>query len=134
MAIAVSTVRPDQARDYWPHIQPHIERALEYGWNTSDEVLALIEVAQAQCWLAVDEGKVLGAWVTRIEQSERGRFCLLWLAGGERLHEWLHLVGEHTEPWAKENGCTQMQMVGRKGWVKRLPDYKWTSIVLRKDL
>lgn len=134
MDVAVTTVPPARAREFWPHVERQINMALEYGWNTPEEVLALIENAQAQCWLAIKGDKVLGTWVTRIEQSERGRFCLVWLAGGEKVHEWVHLVGENVEPWARENGCEEMQVVGRKGWVKRLPDYKWTSVVLRKSL
>lgn len=134
MGVAVSTVRPDHARVYWPHIEPLIARAAEYGWNTTDEVLALIEQSQAQCWLALDEGRLIGTWITKIEQSGKGRFCLVWLAAGERVNEWIPLVREYTEPWARENGCKEMQIIGRKGWVKKLPDYKWTAIVLRKEL
>lgn len=134
MSVSVSTIPPERAREYWPYVAPNIERALEYGWNTPLEVLALIENAQAQCWIAVDEGKLIGVWVTRIEQSGVGRFCLVWLAGGERVSEWIPLVQEHTESWARENGCSEMQIIGRKGWAKRLPDYKWTAIVLKKEL
>lgn len=125
---------PEHARAYWPHIKEHIERALEYGWNTPEEVLALIENAQAQCWFAYDDEKVYGVWITRIEQSDIGRYCLVWLAGGERANQWVPMVTEHTEPWAKSQGCEHMQVVGRKGWVKRLPEYKWTAVVLRKEL
>jgi len=132
--VAVLTVPPARAGEFWPHISQHIEKALEYGWNTPEEVLTLIENAQAQCWLAVKGDRVLGVWVTRIEQSERGRYCLVWLTGGERVHEWLHLVGDEVEPWARENGCEELQLVGRKSWVRRLPEYKWTSVVLRKSL
>ena len=130
----VATVPPAKAREYWPYVEPHVEKALEYGWNQPEEVLELIANAQAQCWMAIDGEKVMGVWVTRVEQSERGRFCLVWLAAGEKVHEWLHLVTEKVEPWAKENGCSEMQIVGRKGWVRRLPDYKWTAVVLRKEI
>lgn len=130
----IGTVPPARARDFWPHISQHIEAALDYGWNTPEEVLALIENAQAQCWFAFDGDKVWGVWVTRIEQSSRGRFCLVWLAGGEKSNQWIPLVTEHTEKWAREQGCENMQIVGRKGWVKKMPDYKWTAVVLRKEL
>lgn len=134
MPVSVSTVPPQEARVYWPHVLPLLDKAIEFGWNTADEVFGLIESAQAQCWLAVEGNRLIGVWVTKVEQSARGRFCLVWLAGGEQVNKWMPMVQEYTEPWAKENGCSEMQIVGRKGWVKKLPDYKWTAIVLRKEL
>lgn len=134
MSVSVSVVPPGQTAEYWPYVSPLIEKALVHGWNTPEEVYALIDESKAQCWLAIENNRVIGTWVTRIEQADIGRFCLVWLGGGEQSNKWIPLIQEYTEPWAKENGCKEMQIVGRKGWVKRLPEYKWTAVVLRKEL
>ncbi len=54
-------------------------------------------------------------------------------ATGEHAHEWVHLIAE-IEAWAKANGCGKVEAMARKGWAKRLPDYRMTHVLLEKDI
>lgn len=36
--------------------------------------------------------------------------------------------------WARELGCTSMEIIGRKGWERQLSDYTASAVVLVKDL
>jgi hypothetical protein len=62
----------------------------------------------------------------------------LWICGvrfltGEDSGQWLYLV-DQLEEWARANGCSRLDIVARKGWAKKLPDYKLTHVLLEKDL
>jgi len=62
----------------------------------------------------------------------------LWICGvrfltGEDSGRWLYLV-DQLEAWARANGCSRLDIVARKGWAKKLPDYKLTHVLLEKDL
>jgi hypothetical protein len=41
---------------------------------------------------------------------------------------------EHIESWARTMGCYAIEIVGREGWQRVLPDYKRTAVVLEKPL
>lgn len=52
---------------------------------------------------------------------------------GEDSKEWLPLLSL-IESHARDNGCGKIEMWARKGWGKKLPDYKLTHVLLEKDL
>jgi hypothetical protein len=85
-------------------------------------------------WGMHDEGHPIAIWVTKIETTPTAVRGLLWIAAGEPLNEGLALFREHTEPWLKEKGCTFIEIVGRRGWGKVLPDYEETATVFVKEL
>ena len=41
---------------------------------------------------------------------------------------------DEMEEWGKSVGCKSSYFSGRKGWVKRLPDYKQITVTLHKEL
>lgn len=59
------------------------------------------------------------ALVTKIQTDSKGRFCLLLSCAGENLKGWSEFV-EHVERWARDRGCTETRLYGRRGWAKVL--------------
>lgn len=102
-------------------------------WLPSD-VREALESAQAQLWGSHDEGRVLGIWITKLEQVGARRRGLLWIAAGTALDDGLELYRRYTEPWFKAKGCDYSQIIGRKGWKRVLPDYSEAGIILEKRL
>lgn len=120
-----------QLDDVWPRCAEHIAPALAHAGNTHtlEHVRQAIEENRAQLW-PVGE---LGTVVTEIEQMPSGlRICRLWLAGGKMaaLIEAEKVIAE----WAKENGCDAVEITGRKGWRKVLPEYRHVADVLWRTL
>jgi hypothetical protein len=56
--------------------------------------------------------------VTRLlrESTSGNLHCRIWLVGGSRLSEWAPDFIEKLIPWAKAEGCTEINGSGRKGW------------------
>lgn len=98
------------------------------------EVKEALVTAHAQLWGAHDDGRVLGIWITRIENVGSRKRGLLWIAAGSPLEVGLKLYHEFTEPWLKQQGCEYVQIVGRKGWQRVLPEYREAGVILEKVL
>ena len=89
-----------------------------------------------QLWISwnVKTNVVEAAIVTEIIDYPRLRSCRYFLAGGTNMKSWFNPIKEQVEQWAKLNKCQRIELVGRKGWVKWLRDYKQKHIILMKEL
>lgn len=125
----VFTLHSYEIADNWLWISSFLRRVERPDW-TFENVRSELENARAQLWGAHCGGIPRGIWITRIE-GDRG---LLWIAAGEPLDVGLRLFNEHTVPWLKSKGCKYVQIIGRKGWKRVLPDYEDVGIVLERRL
>ena len=117
--------------DWWHWVRdlllPAINRAGEY---TEEQVREQLATKDAQLWVAVEDVIEL-AVVTRISVRARGSVCEIWLLGGKSPDRWMHFL-DVIEQAARERGCAGMEVVGRAGWERMLPDYRRTAVVLKK--
>jgi hypothetical protein len=58
--------------------------------------------------------------------------CRIWLAGGDM--DELMEAEKNICVWARELGCSSMEIIGRKGWERQLSDYTASAVVLVKEL
>lgn len=115
----------------WQRCAPFIQRAVERtdGAFDIEYVREGVLSGDAQLWPGQNS-----AVVTRIETHPSGlKACLLWLAGGDDLAE-LKKLETAISAWAKRMGCERMEIIGRRGWLKALSDYREGSTVLVRDL
>jgi hypothetical protein len=88
----------------------------------------------AQLWLASsEECGVESGMITKIADNAERRICLIEALGGNSRQRWMEHLAT-IEAWAASKGCDAVQVKGRRGWAKMLPDFKLTSITLEKDL
>lgn len=117
--------------EHWPDVRdmllPAIERAGEYD---EAEVIRQIETTEAQLWLVGDGD---AAVVTSISTRAAGKVCMIWLLGGRDPKAWIDGI-ETIESAAREAGCVGMEITGRAGWARLLPDYRQTAVIIRKAL
>ncbi len=116
--------------DEWGRLRHHILAALEHAGETHTEhdVLDLLRRDQAQFWPANNS-----AMVTEIVGYPNGSHCRIWLAGGN-YDELRELERDRLIPWARSQGCRRIELVGRKGWARRLEDYREVATVLAKEI
>jgi hypothetical protein len=115
----------------WERCAPFIDRAVERADGAFDleYVKTKVFTNQAQLWPGQNS-----AVVTRLETHPSGLLtCLLWLAGGDDLSE-LKALEKAISAWAKAMGCERMEIIGRRGWLKALDDYREGSTVLVRNL
>lgn len=112
----------------WPLAEPHLKRALRFGDGefTLAETRGLIREGRFQLWLAWDALRqcAIGAGVTEVFDYPQKRVCflVLWASEAPRMH-WLSGL-ETVEAWARDRGCKDMRLLGRKGWGRVLSGYR----------
>jgi len=120
-------------RRVWPMVLPLVESALRHDggrWSAPD-ILRSLESRDRQLWL-VEEERPDGIIVTEIAIYPRRKTCVVFLAAGRRPVDWRDRLGD-IEGWARAQGCAEIELHGRKGWRRALPD--WPSrTVLTKEL
>lgn len=123
----------DQVPLAWPEIERCIQRVENAPW-TLEDVRRELEEGRAQAWGLRDSERVLGFWITRIENTWTAKYGLVWIVAGDGLDIGLPVYRGVIEPWFREQGCQWIEMNGRKGWKRVLPDYNEVAVVLRKVL
>ena len=132
-------VRHDMVEAIWEKTKPHLEKALEYGDGEFqiDDVLKFLLDRTMQLWVLCDTDSrdVLIAVCTEIIDYPRSKICRVVLFGGisgMMWQEYLTII----EDWAKEQGCSSIESLARKGMAKKLIklNYKPVYQVSRKKL
>jgi hypothetical protein len=98
-----------------------------------DDVERDVLSANAYLWLAIESGAVLAAAVTQVTQHHDQRLCTIVACGGHDWTRWGGLIAG-LEDYARAENCARIEIAGRPGWLKRLPDYRLVKIVIRKEL
>jgi len=134
MSAELACVDPALVATIWPHVAHLIRRAMARGGmgrfaDVERDVLA----ANAYLWLAIEAGAVLAAAVTQVTQGSDHRLCTIVACGGRDFARWGNLI-EGLENYARAENCARIEIAGRPGWRRRLPDYRLAKIVLRKEL
>ena len=76
-------------------------------------------------WVVMEEDRVVAALTTRVVAYPQCKSLALDWIGGSRMREWLPQAQKVMTKFAKENGCTQLEGYGRKGWDRWLRAYGW---------
>ena len=107
-----------------------IDKAPEVTLKT---VLESIQKGHSQLWLIYRDEEILGAVVTKHVSYPVKERLLIHLCGGKDITEWVDLYMETVEEWAKEKGLDGVEIFGRKGWTKLIPDYSSDIIYMVKE-
>jgi hypothetical protein len=107
-----------------------IDKAPEVTLKT---VLESIGKGHSQLWLVYKDEEILGAVVTKHVSYPVKERLLIHLCGGKAITEWVDLYMETVEEWAKEKGLDGVEIFGRKGWTKLIPDYSSDIIYMVKE-
>lgn len=117
----------------WDRVRPFLKPAIDWaGEFTETEIQDALARQEAQLWVAEDD-ELRGAAITKIRSGPRGRVCEIWLIGGRDHQLWLPFL-ERIEAAARDHGCIAIEMTGRRGWERLLPNYRRIAVVLKKDL
>lgn len=123
--------------EYWDiakeYLNPSI--AMNRGAFTAEDLYQLISDKDMQLW-GVHDGALKAVFITQIVEYIRIKRLRLVLIGGHEIENWLEIVSECMDKFAKENGCTGIELWGRKGWIKRLKPlgYEEYETVVIKEL
>jgi hypothetical protein len=121
---------------YWARARPWIEAALacgEFPKDSPESIYERLTSAGAQMWLGLDGERIKALLLSEILIYPERKVCYLFLCTGQEFENWLRFL-DNIEKWAKEVGCSSMELKARGGWEKVLKNYKRTHVVLEKEL
>ena len=117
-------LNPQEVLKLWPQISSDIEKALEHSVNE----LSVFELCQKalsghiHIWLTLDSNnRIVCTTTTRIfTYSSHKSLQIITCTGSSR--KWEEFFQQHktVEDFAKQNGCSSIQIWGRKGWQRQL--------------
>jgi hypothetical protein len=114
-----------------PFVRAVAERSR--GLIDFEDTIASCKDGSVQLWIIWD-GAPMAVWATELHDMASGlKLCVVKFFTGEHSLDWIHLLAD-LEAWAKSKGCHRVVSYARKGWAKRLPDYRMTHVYLEKDL
>ena len=126
------TILSDRIGEHWAMVVNFLLMVDDPDWTT-DEVFEAIKDQKAQVWGVSLDQEILGIWITRIQNTRRVKYGLIWILAGRDVPMGLELF-KQCEAWLKEMGCKYIEIQGRPGWAKVMPEYKQKHVVLRKPL
>jgi hypothetical protein len=122
---------PEMAGNLWPHVRPMVGSALD---RTDLGALSDLDTdvlsGRALLWVVASD-KIEGAGVTRLEITQHSKVCFIVAFGGKGPSQGLLTTIEN---YAKAEGCDCVRWVGRRGWKRKLPEYKEIGVVMERKV
>lgn len=112
----------------WEEARPHLENALaRCPTHTIEDVERDLLQHKAQ-FFSLGDAFV----VTQVVEHPRRRVLRVWLAGGNL--DTLRRALPELDTIARDWGCDRVEIDGRRGWSKIMPEYDIERVVLTKDI
>ena len=128
-------VQPEDIAYIWEEVAPLLDKVKEHteGELETDDFLEPLTHGNMQLWIATEDKDIHAVMVTQfVIYPQKNILRIISLAGDD--FEKIRNFQEIIEGFAIKNECTALEMWGRKGWKKLLPDWNDTYIVYTKDL
>lgn len=135
MAIELIGVQAEQLPLVWEQVAPLLEKVFAHsnGEHTLETIYPLLANRDAQLWIGCDK-EIVHAGLTQVITFKTGKQIVeIFFLGGERMDEWLPHI-DIIEKWAKQIGCSEVRISGRKGWEKVMKEYKPIYTTLSKRI
>lgn len=117
----------------WSDMEPLLSRfAAATGEASPDQIRNGVAQEMLQLWGLQDAERVRAVTITELSDTPRGLLCTIRIAASDDSvpppiqERMLDTIAN----WAREKGCVALRIVGRKGWLKRFPQFKQTAIVM----
>lgn len=127
----IRIIDPFEIYLFWEVAKPQLDKAFEEClYDDADLHYENLVTGKEQLWQIGNN-----TWaITRIVDSKIGRVFHHVAFGGNNIENSIHEFVLMTEELARMTECKKVFVVGRKGWMKYLPDYKLTKVTLEKEL
>jgi len=128
-------VQPEDVAYIWDQVAPLLEKVKEHseGEAEPDDFLEALTHGDMQLWIVTEDKEIIVALVTQIVSYPQKKILRLISLAGEDFNKFKHFL-DMVQSFAIKTGCTGLELWGRKGWKKLLPDWESNYIVYSKDL
>ena len=127
---------PDDVPYVWEDVAPMLAKAAVHseGELEPEDFLEPLSTGEMQLWVAYeDDDHINAAMVTQFIQYPQKKILRIISLAGEDFKK-IKNFQAMIEGFAIKHGCTAIELWGRKGWKKLLPDWKDAYTVYTKEL
>ena len=129
----IRPLEPEEVSGLWPVLKPHIERGIAVGapyWDVED-VYAEATAGKLTVFIARMPQLMMVALVKLVDRP-KARVGFIELVSGDGLRQVLDDGLAAIEAWAKDQGCTIIEAIGRPGWA-RMTDWH-SNVTIWKEI
>ena len=132
--VRLSVVQQKAIDGIWFLAEPHLLRS----YRKADQNIPVtlrddLRKGFRQLWLLTQDVTIVAAGVTSMFATRSGLALKIEHLGGGSMRQWLHTLKE-LEAYARSQSCTKLTWEGREGWMRLIPDYHVTAVVMTKRL
>ncbi len=95
-----------------------------------EEILRLLSSGNMLLWAAWDGDKVVGGALTQVINYADFNAVRLVALGGDDFEGWRETLDTLLDDFAKLWDCKRVEFFGRKGWERRMDNYKLDKIMM----
>tara|TARA_R100001530_G_C4317275_1_gene154733 strand:+ start:1017 stop:1436 length:420 start_codon:yes stop_codon:yes gene_type:complete len=129
-------IDPEDVAYVWEHVAPLLDKVQEHteGEVESEDFLEPLTHGDMQLWIATEDKSLHSVMITQIIPYPQKKVLRVISLSGSEFNEKLSEFQAMLESFAIRTGCSSLELWGRKGWKKLLPDWESNYIVYTKDL
>jgi len=126
---------PEDVEYIWDKVEPILARVVSRseGELETEDILDLVTEGRMQLWIVAEDKEIIAALVTQIITYPQKKVLRLVSLAGEDFNKFKHFL-DMVQSFAIQKDCTALELWGRKGWKKLLPEWKSEYIVYTKDI
>ncbi|CAB4122853.1 hypothetical protein UFOVP28_56 [uncultured Caudovirales phage] len=125
----VSVVFPAQVVDVWEKAEPFLKQVVDITDGRTSMSFLLNRVIKEDCnlWVIYDPDSmdIVGSMITKINEYPHARFLTVEMLAGDDFDEWIDQAHDALILFAKHFLCDGLELIGRRGWVKKLQRLQW---------
>jgi hypothetical protein len=121
-------VSPSNIGACWPMFKEYAERVLPLTRKRRCATRFLFDLMnnQEMLWVvAGDDGKVIGFCSSAFVEYDEVKLLQVRMLAGDFFSEWIEDMHSLLEKFAHENNCDGLELIGRRGWVRKLERFGW---------
>lgn len=129
MGTFLDPISPNQLKVIWPKVLKFVVRGLRYsdGKLDANDVLQSCLCETMLLWAVYNDSEVTGCFVTQLSEYPKGRrVCILALSTSD--FDGMMTHWPKFKKWAISNDADSIELLGRDGWLKKLPKYGFEPI------
>lgn len=121
-------VSPENVGAAWPLFKEYAERVLPLTRKRRCATRFLLDLIQNKEILFIvmdDVGKIIGFASSAMVEYDEVKLLQVRMLAGDFFSEWIDEMHETLEKFARENDCNGLELIGRRGWVRKLERFGW---------
>ena len=124
---------PQECYEQWDDIEPFIQMALDGQHYKAEDLKENLIKAILRAYRVID-GKTIAVVTAEIIAYPQDKVVLIHTAGGTESSQWRDKVVDMIAEDGRKNGATEIEIIGRKGWLKTLNGFTQKSVIMSKKI